>query len=87
MLHDDTLNLRLFCPLTIYLHLTCRKIAPIFEKLSKNHATVTFVKIDIDEFPDIAGAFRVRSVPTFFFLNGDKVTSEVSFSCIILLLF
>lgn len=55
-----------------------RKISPIFEKLSKAHDSITFVKIDIDEFPEMANEYTVRSVPTFLFLSGKTTVSEVS---------
>jgi thioredoxin-like negative regulator of GroEL len=35
------------------------------------------VKIDIDEFPEMANEYTVRSVPTFLFLSGKKTVSEV----------
>lgn len=55
----------------------CRKISPIFEKLSKAHDSISFVKIDIDQFPEIANEYTVKSVPTFLFLSGRKTVSEV----------
>lgn len=55
----------------------CRKIAPIFEKLSKDHVNLQFVKIDIDEYPAMATEFKVSSVPTFFFISGKNKISEV----------
>lgn len=58
----------------------CKKIAPIFESLSKEHASIQFVKIDVDQFGGMAQEYAVRSVPTFFFMNGAEVVSEVQYA-------
>jgi thioredoxin-like negative regulator of GroEL len=36
-----------------------------------------FVKIDVDANPIVSAEFKVQSIPTFYFLNGKKVVSEV----------
>ncbi len=46
----------------------CRRIAPVFEALAEEEKTVAFLKIDVDENPDLAGNFAVRSMPTFTFV-------------------
>ena len=56
----------------------CKKIAPIFEKLSDAHPSLKFVKIDVDEHGSMAQEFGIRSVPTFFFVNGEDVITEFS---------
>jgi thioredoxin 1 len=55
----------------------CKMIAPIFEKLSKEHTNVKFVKIDIDDHADAAAEYKIRSVPTFMFFQGETVKSQV----------
>ena len=60
----------------------CKAIAPVFEKLSGQHPNTTFLKIDIDQFSDAAAEYNIRSVPTFIFVNGRTILSQVSnFSC------
>mmetsp|Transcript_4279 Transcript_4279/g.6894 ORF Transcript_4279/g.6894 Transcript_4279/m.6894 type:complete len:129 (-) Transcript_4279:4676-5062(-) len=54
----------------------CRKIGPVFEKLSKEYKNTTFVKIDVDEFGEIAAEHNITSVPTFKALAGPLVISE-----------
>eukprot|EP01123_Difflugia_compressa_P002067 TRINITY_DN1278_c1_g1_i1.p1 TRINITY_DN1278_c1_g1~~TRINITY_DN1278_c1_g1_i1.p1 ORF type:complete len:113 (+),score=18.33 TRINITY_DN1278_c1_g1_i1:30-341(+) len=52
----------------------CRKIAPDFEQLAKQHPFIKFLKIDIDENAPLATRFDISSVPTFyFFKNGERV--------------
>lgn len=55
-----------------------RVIAPKFEALSKEYPSINFVKIDIDELPDAAGQFGIRSVPTFMFYEGANMKAHVS---------
>jgi len=55
----------------------CKMIAPVFKKLSEEFSQTQFVKIDIDEYGDLATDFRVNSVPTFVFIEGAKVKTQV----------
>jgi len=36
------------------------------------------VKIDVDQFGAVSQEYGIRSVPTFFFINGGEVISEFS---------
>lgn len=42
----------------------CRNFAPIFEAASENHKDITFVKVNTDDEPELAGAFGIKSIPT-----------------------
>lgn len=55
----------------------CKKIAPIFTNLSKEFNNILFIKIDIDDFNDLAQEYGISSVPTFAFLRGSEVTDKV----------
>ncbi len=47
----------------------CHAMAPIMESLAEEfHGKVKFVKVNVDESPDIASKFEVFSVPTFMVL-------------------
>ena len=50
----------------------CRRFAPIFEQASAKHTDVTFLKVDTEEQPELAGAFGIRSIPTLIVFR-DKV--------------
>ena len=54
-----------------------RKISPIFEQLSKAHSSISFVKIDIDDFPVISSKYGVKNIPTFCFISEGKTSFEV----------
>jgi thioredoxin 1 len=42
----------------------CRGFAPVFEKVSEQHADVVFAKVNTDEEQEIAAHFQIRSIPT-----------------------
>lgn len=56
----------------------CRMIAPAFQKMSEEFKDISFVKIDIDDYGDAASSFGIRSVPTFIFMSGGEIKSQVS---------
>ncbi len=51
----------------------CRMMAPVFESLSKEfEGKVKFLKLDTQAQNQIAGAFRVQSIPTLSFVKDGK---------------
>ena len=42
----------------------CRAFGPTFEKASEKNKDLAFGKVDTEARPGLAGAFRVRSIPT-----------------------
>ena len=55
----------------------CKMIGPIFEKMAPDFENVQFLKIDVDENPEAAQKYGVRSVPTFLFMNDGQPEGEV----------
>ncbi|HEY0697253.1 MAG TPA: thioredoxin [Micromonospora sp.] len=55
----------------------CRKVAPLLEEIAGEMGDkVSIVKLNIDENPETARAYRVMSVPTLtVFKNGEPVQS------------
>lgn len=54
----------------------CRMIAPALEEISSEMAgKVTVAKLNIDENPDVALRFGVRSIPTLILFSGGKPTA------------
>lgn len=47
----------------------CRAFAPVFEAAAPRHPGVVFGKVDTDAEPGLAGAFRIRSIPTLMVLR------------------
>lgn len=56
----------------------CRMIAPAFEKLADTYSKeFNFAKVNVDEAPDIAGRFGIRSIPTLLVIKTGKVAEQV----------
>ncbi|KAF9990200.1 Thioredoxin-like protein 1 [Mortierella antarctica] len=55
----------------------CQTIKPIFEKLSNQYRHVVFVKVDVDEFQEVAAVAGVTAMPTFQFLKASKKIAEL----------
>lgn len=58
----------------------CRLIAPIIEELATEYEAqgVKVGKLDVDENPNVAARFGVRSIPSvLFFKNGEHVDTVV----------
>lgn len=52
----------------------CRSVAPVLEKLASEYAgKVKVAKINIDNEPELAQAFRVQSIPTIIGMQGSEV--------------
>ena len=56
-----------------------KMIAPTLEKLSQEYAgKIKIVKLNVDNYPDIAQQYNVRSIPNLmFFVDGAPVASVV----------
>lgn len=52
----------------------CRTIGPILERLtSATNGKVVLAKVNVDENPQISGAFRVQSIPAVYAMKDGKV--------------
>lgn len=55
----------------------CRNMAPIFVDLSKKHSNLIFVKVDVDQLPDIAAEWEVQAMPTFVFIKEGRLVHKI----------
>jgi thioredoxin 1 len=56
----------------------CKALAPILEQLAQDYAgQAKFVKLNIDEAPEVAAACDITGVPTLLFICGGEVTDAV----------
>ncbi len=52
----------------------CRMTAPTIDELAKELTDIKFIKINVDDNPDLASQYQVFSIPTFLiFKNGQVV--------------
>lgn len=56
----------------------CRVSTPIFEELSKEFSgKAHFVKVNVDDNPEIAGKFGIMSIPTFLIFKDGEQAGEI----------
>ncbi len=56
----------------------CKMIAPIMEEFAREYAgKVKIAKVDVDNNPNIAVKFGIRSIPTVMYFNGGKMVDQV----------
>ncbi len=55
----------------------CRMFGPVFERVSGKHSDAVFGKVDTEAQPELASAFRIRSIPTVMaFRDGILVFAQ-----------
>ena len=58
----------------------CKMVSPIVEKLSEKNTEVTFVKVNVDDVPELAQRYGIMSIPALMaFRNGEKAGEIVGF--------
>lgn len=58
----------------------CKMLSPVIEQLSENFKDVKFVKIDVDECPNVSKNYGIMSVPTLLkFKNGILVDTKIGY--------
>jgi thioredoxin 1 len=56
----------------------CRQIAPIIKQLAVDYAgRVKIVKLNVDESPQTAGAYGIRSIPTVLAFKDGEVVEQM----------
>jgi len=54
----------------------CRMVAPILDQLATEYqGRVTIAKLNVDENPDTAAKYQVRSIPTLLLFKGGQVAA------------
>lgn len=57
----------------------CQVLLPTVEKLSKEYGEeVEIRKVNVDQHRELASKFGVRSIPSLFFLKGNKVVDKAN---------
>ncbi|MCB5245022.1 MAG: thioredoxin [Candidatus Cloacimonadaceae bacterium] len=55
----------------------CRMLAPTIDQLAEAYPAITFAKLNVDEYPEIASRYGVMSIPTLMFFK-DGVLKDTS---------
>jgi thioredoxin len=51
----------------------CRAFAPVFAAAATRHPDVLFAKVNTEDQPELAGHFRIRSIPTLMIFRDNIV--------------
>ena len=54
----------------------CRMVGPIVEEIAAERSDIKVCKINVDEQPELASAFRIMSIPTLLVMKNGKVTGQ-----------
>lgn len=59
----------------------CRMVSPIVEELAQDYAgKISFGKLDVDKYPQVASRFSIRSIPTLIvFQQGQPVRQFIGY--------
>ena len=56
----------------------CRMVSPILEEIAGQHGDkIEVVKLNVDENPETAAAYRITSLPTLNVFSGGQVVKQV----------
>lgn len=56
----------------------CKALGPTFERLAEKYGEqVTFAKVNVDDLPEVANQFGIRSIPTLVLLQGGQVVERL----------
>lgn len=54
----------------------CRMVGPTLEEIAKERPDIKVGKINVDEEQELAGQFRVMSIPTMLVIKGGKIVNQ-----------
>jgi thioredoxin 1 len=55
----------------------CRKMGEVIEGVEKERSDIAFLKVDVDEHPEIAQRYNVYSIPQVEFLKDGKELGQL----------
>ena len=54
----------------------CRLLAPILDQVAEEREDIKVVKVNVDEEPELAGQFRVYSIPTLAVMKDGQLLHQ-----------
>ena len=55
----------------------CKQIAPVLEEVTDNYQdSLKYISLDVEESTDITADFKIRNVPTIFFIKNGEVMDK-----------
>ena len=54
----------------------CRMVSPVVDEIAEETTDAKVGKVNVDDEPELAGAFNVMSIPTLVVVKGGKVVNS-----------
>jgi thioredoxin 1 len=54
----------------------CLRMNPVVEKLADRHSSITFAKLNVDDYQEIATRFHISSIPAYVMFNDSTPASS-----------
>ena len=54
----------------------CRMIGPVLEQIAEEQTDLNVVKVNVDEYPQLASEFGVRGIPALFVVKDRKTVAQ-----------
>ncbi len=54
----------------------CKMVGPLVEKVASEVPGVQFVKVNVDQFPQIAQRYGIMSIPTLIAFKGGQIAEQ-----------
>lgn len=51
----------------------CRMVSPIVDEIAEENPDIKVGKVNVDEQPELAGAFQIQSIPTLVTIKNGKI--------------
>ncbi len=55
---------------------TCKMISPLVDEVAEEITDKKIVKVDVDQYPELAEEFNIKSIPTFILYKDGKEQSR-----------
>ncbi len=54
----------------------CKMVSPVIDEIAKEHPEIKVGKINVDEEPELAGGFKIMSIPTLMVVKNGKIVKK-----------
>ena len=54
----------------------CRKVGPILDEIAEEREDIKVCKVNVDEEPELAGAYDVMTIPTLMVIKDGEIISQ-----------
>jgi thioredoxin 1 len=56
----------------------CVRMNPLIERMANKHSSITFAKVNIEDYGDLASRYRISSIPAYvIFTNSSPSVSKI----------